>query len=344
MKIEEIESILAGVHHRLKSQDLVGATEEDLLTVARRPHDRLRGHALDELARRRSSAILNILREDLRNPQLPPHIRAEQASRLGRTGLKAVEPILIEALPTSKDGLVTFKIISALARVGTEAALPALETAASSGVSTISRIAEFAHSVISHRLGRVPRRTPLDGAPPRIVLKGPAAAIASQLLPHPRVQSLVDELAGDLYGLGPTVGPAFELNCPTDRWIVILNREVSFLAPATLLATRSLLLGVMLVYFAEDDSWAISRVLLAGPHTGRKVYVGVYRQDGTLTQIGSGESAADSLTIDIASVQIPGNFGLSARVYAYGTHLALSGFAGTAKLAGVRPTETAPPK
>jgi hypothetical protein len=344
MKIEEIESILAGAHHRLKAQDLMGATEEDLLAVAQRPHDDLRGRALDELIRRRSSTILNILREDLKNPKLPPHIRAQQASRLGRTGLKAVEPILIEALPRSIDELVTFKIISALARVGTEAALPALETAASSGVSAISRIAEFAHSVVSHRLGRVPRRTPLDGAPPRITLKGIATAIASQPVPHARVQSLVDELAGDLYGLGPAAGPAFELSCPAGRWIVILNRDLSSLAPATLLTTRPLLLGIVVVYFAEDDSWASSRVLLAGPTTARQAYVGVYRQDGALTQVGSGEPSADSLTIDIASVQIPGNFALSARAYTHGTHLAFSGFAATTKLAGGRPTEIAPRK
>lgn len=105
-----------------------------------------------------------------------------------------------------------------------------------------------------------------------------------------------------------------------------------------------MLLGVVLAHFAEDDTWATSLVLLGGPADEGLVYVAAFRQDGLIAHLGTGQATESTLTVDIAALNIPGNYALNVRAYAHGTSIGFSGFVGAMKVAPRRPAAITPPK
>lgn len=341
MRIEEITKLLFHAHHPLGVKELSGVLPEDLLKLGRHEDLRLRGRAIDALVSRGEIRVIEPLSADLRDSNLPNAFRAAQANRLGRLGFSAAEPILIETLSQTKDTLIRIKAVGALARIGTKLALDTLKTVAEDTI--LARVAEFAHMVVSHRLGLRPLRLPLEGSPPRVSLTGPAFSIVSRPMPLTSAVQIANSLGGDLYGMDPRIGSAIELTCPRGRLLLMMDGRSATASFARLISDRYLILGILLTHFAEDDTWATSRLILAGPSDSQTAYIAVFRQDGVLVHAGIANVIDDTVTAEIGSVEAKGNFALSVRAYAHGPTLSVSGFSASGKIAGSRPRAIAGP-
>jgi hypothetical protein len=232
-------------------------------------------------------------------------------------------------------GALRHDVLGSIARIGDQASLEHLRSALD-GASAPERRAEFAASVIAHRLG-VSGSEPTR--PERLLerIEGPAHAFATATLTSPKLAEMLPSLAGDLFGLEPRLDRSFGLTCAGRALVLLLDSRAFADDIPALLSCRPALLGLVARRGDEDGTYSTWRLILAGPRSNGDVYVSVHSTNGTRVYYGITKHDAKSFTLNLSSVARPGAGAVAVQAHVSTSAVAVSGLVAHARTPSLCP-------
>jgi hypothetical protein len=254
---------------------------------------------------------IRLLAELLLDPKQGETVRISAAAGLGRCGSLA-EPLLLQALEQQSSCELQSKVIKALGRVAGTASIPVLQRIAATAEEIVRSQAAFSLQLAAHRGGlRELVRCPggieiLEAVELRAVEVRDVAANY--------VQSVIEEIGTDNFGIEFDRGPSVDFECPGSQQTLLINSQARPFGKALHTVDRPMILGLLAARSREEGHRFVSRVILAGPVDGDRFYVTVHRTDGRLMHQGAGTVREAMTELTLQSVDTVGNFALQARV------------------------------
>lgn len=300
--------------HRVEAADARGLEADDLrelhamATGETASPDRLRALAI--LAKAERADAVDVFAHVLGNPREDAAVRIAAAFWLGQGGDRGAEAVLLEQLANADDDLLRTKLMAALAKVGSQRAIGAIEEASRrTDAAFVQQQAAFARAVVAHREGLGANAfAPPAGA--RVLEPvGRGIEMAVHAASEEDVHAAVRDVGTSPYGIVASPALAFDLKCGSSRYMILAN-AAHFEEGLDAAVRAPIVLALVLLQSPEDGGWSVSRIVLAGAREREAFDVGVYRTDGLLVHAGRGTVDGSSVAIELRSLDVPGNAAL----------------------------------
>lgn len=287
--------------HRLQPRALRLLGNEELTQLRRVAQDtssenRVRALGMLATARADDTAIFAGI---VTNRDEPADVRAVAAGALARFASAA--PALVEALGAADTPALRTRVLLGLARVGTAAALEAVQKYAGDDDQHVRTAALYAQALIAARAQD-------DKLAPRIATEPVTEELAGFTFKLPRaplgtVADVLEELETGSFGVTPDRDLIYMVDCLREGRVLVLDH--SFAKPDDApKATRPL--GLVLMHSDEDGSYSVLSVIISqGDERGPRVFA--FRTDGRVWLAGQLEQGG---RFQLSSVRGPGNVGL----------------------------------
>jgi hypothetical protein len=228
---------------------------------------------------------LQLLIEDV---SAPPKLRYLAAMSLPRTDHRAAHQILIAAT-RFHDARVLTGVMRALGQIGGKEALDAIEKALPHAEGTARKQAEFAATLIAHRLGLDGHAAPeprasdvLDMAPDagaRVLIRRALSAEAERSLVSLGVRP---------YGIELAEHPMYEFRCDRCSGMIMLNREFTDVGALATLQRRKALFAIGSLRSDSLGTYSPAALFLTAPAAGDRVHISVHLTNGDQVFAGEG--------------------------------------------------------
>lgn len=245
----------------------------------------------------------------LENEKESPEIRYLAAIYLGKIPAPAVIEILVKNSHV-RDERVLEGVMKALGWIGDKSALEAISTAKKRVKGLAAMQAEFAATLIAHRVSLeecellVPEtrnHVKLDlhcARPFRITRADDADA-----------EFCLRSLAGQPFGIEFSEHPMYQVRCGRNTWMILFNRDFGGKSSVKTLGKRKAFLGVVAIRSEETRLYSVSYLLLTSPVKDEDVIsVLVYRTNGKLTFAGTARAVGNCADFSILALLQPGAF------------------------------------
>jgi len=262
------------------------------------------GDAIEVLASSQFPNRHRDLERVLSDVNAPSRLRMRAALALARSEREAARQILRSALDID-DAIVRNGVMRALGMVGGADELTAIERVVPSLKGRTRDLAEFARTLISHRLGRADTLpdSPLEGK-----LLEPGKNCGRRVhtrVARPGTVERALSSASSLYGIEVDEQAVVEYSCERSSGAILLNRDLRK-APE-LLRKRPALVGLEARRNRASGDYSVSYVILSRP-VGGAIEVNVHLTNGTRVFTGRAEVRGDALSWTLRAIQRPGAF------------------------------------
>ena len=218
----------------------------------------------------------------------PSRVRMRAAMALARCEREVARDVL-QAAVKIEDQVVLVGVMRALGMVGGSEALQAIDDVIRKLDARARNQAEFARTLIAHRLGRPDAHGPY--APAGNLLE-PAADSGRRLRIRPARPSAVERLltstGSSLYGIEVDDEAVLEYSCDRASGAILLNRALTKRDAINELRARPAILGLEARRDLASGEYSVSAVILTAP-SGDAVDIAVHLTNGTLLFTGRAE-------------------------------------------------------
>lgn len=268
-------------------------------TVRGEAHHQFRVRAMGALVDARGPGATAALRQVLSKRDEDPAVRAAAAFQLGRAGPPA-EAALVSAIRGRPQATVAIAAASALAKVGSPAAIDALARLADRK-DAAGQQARFAATVIAFRHHLKGHEPPAPGRAKLLELpRRGRAPVSSRALEGAELDAAFADLRYDTYGIQLVASHALRLDCGPARYLIALNPDLAGLDVPNVAA-------IVALRAETDQSYSVSRLVLSWPARGGTVNVAVYRPAGQQALVGTASIRGPRATFRLQSVEGRGN-------------------------------------
>jgi hypothetical protein len=236
-----------------------------------------------------------------------PQERSAAVIALGHISTPKAEQLLRQMLATAPLRVLP-DVLRSLGRIGSPAAIDAIDASVTSSVRPVADAARFAASLIAYRY-RLPGHD-LPIPPPNELLAVPsrdARPMDVGAAPRSEARAALASLVHEPYGIELAPGSLTQLRCGTDLHVLCVNREFVVRGAASSLLERKALLALAALQSREGDGYSVSYILLSTPSPTRDT-IGLLapRCTGHPALAGSAELNGDRLRLTLRSVDRPG--------------------------------------
>lgn len=246
-----------------------------------------RAHAIELLA---SSDFPNRHRDlaaVLEDDGAPSKLRYLAAMALARTDARAAQQILVQAARIRDDRVLT-GVLRSLGQVGGRDALAAIERALPYAEGTALKQAEFASTLIAHRLGLEGHGTP-EAEPAELLELPPGAGRSLHIRPAIRAEAerCLRSLGPRPYGIELAERPMYDWRCDRCRGMLLLNREFSGDAALDMAGRRKALFAIGALYDEPAGEYSVGALFLSAPERGgKRILISVHLTNGDRLFVG----------------------------------------------------------
>lgn len=245
----------------------------------------------------------------LENEKESPEIRYLAAINLSKIPTQAAMEILVKNIHI-RDERVLAGVMKALGCIGNKSALDAILTAKKHATGLASMQAEFAATLIAHRLGSEEYELPVPATSDHIELDlhctRPFQVTQAH---HADAELCLRSLADQSFGIEFSEHSMYQARCGRNTWMILLNRDFDDKNTAKTLGKRKAFLGVIAIRNEETRLYSIAYLLLTSPMKGKDtVSILIYRTNGKLTFSGTARIVENCAEFSILALPQPGAF------------------------------------
>jgi hypothetical protein len=215
---------------------------------------------------------------------------------------------VLQAAVKIEDQVVLVGVMRALGMVGGPEALQAIDDVIRKLDARARNQAEFARTLIAHRLGRADAHGPY--APAGNLLE-PAADSGRRLHIRPARPSAVERLltstGSSLYGIEVDDEAVLEYSCDRASGAILLNRALTRRNAISELRARPAILGLEARRDLASGEYSVSAVILTAP-SGDAVDIAVHLTNGTLLFTGRAELRDREARWTLSAIRRNGGF------------------------------------
>jgi hypothetical protein len=207
-----------------------------------------------------------------------------------------------------RDERVLSSVLNALACIGDESALDAILKVRERAEGLAASQAEFAASLIVHRLGL----NGPDYPPPEIgdhleLKRHCARPIRVSKADEAEVELCLSSLASQPFGIEFAENSMLHARCGRNTWMIVLNKEFSDKTSVVTLAKRKGFFGVVAIRDEQSRSYSVAYLILTSPAKhDQSIDVLIYRISGQLCFTGIAQVAGNGAEFSILALQRPG--------------------------------------
>lgn len=247
----------------------------------------------------------------LGNEKEPPEIRYLAATYLGKIATSAAMEILIKNSQI-RDERVLVGVMKALGCIGNKSALEAVSVTQKRATGLAARQAEFAATLIAHRVGLEEYELPVSetrdhleidvhcARPLRIVRADDADA-----------EFCLRSIAGQSFGIEFSEHPMYQVRCGRNTSMILLNRDFGDIDSVQTLGKRRAFLGVVALRSEATRLYSVAYLMLTSPARDEDaISILVYRTNGNLAFSGTAQVAGNYAEFSILAHPQPGAFAL----------------------------------
>jgi len=243
----------------------------------------------------------------LTDPQAPSRVRMRAATALARCDREAAREILMSAVGID-DPVVLVGVMRALGMVGELDALKAIDRVMPTLNGRGRDQAEFAHTLIAHRLGRVDASAFHAGAEKPLE---PARDCGRRVHIRPARSSAVERCLTSIgsgpYGIEVDEQAVLAFSCDRSSGALLLNRASTGRGALDVLRARPAILGLEARRDNASGDYSVSAVLLTTPN-GDAIDLAVHLTNGTRVFTGRAELRGGGAHWSLRAIQRPGAF------------------------------------
>lgn len=247
----------------------------------------------------------------LRDENETAEIRYLAAIYLGKIATPAATAILVENSHVC-DEHVLAGVMKALGRIGDESALEAISEVNRRTNGPAATQAEFAATLIAHRLGL--KECGSTGPHARNHLDVDlhcARPFRINRADHADTELCLRSLADQPFGIEFSERSTYQVRCGRNASMILFNRDFVDESGVDGLASRKAFLGVVANRSEESRSYSIEYLILTSPIKQKNgVDILLHRTNGKLAFGGSGQVSGNCLAFSIAAVSQAGAFGV----------------------------------
>lgn len=244
----------------------------------------------------------------LQNERESLEVRYLAASYLGKIDSPAAMEILINNSHVRDERVLT-GVMKALGCIGNQSALDAIATARKRATGSAALQAEFAATLIAHRLGLEERDLSVLDTTEHLKLD-PHCARPFRITRADAADAefCLRSLAGQPFGIEFSEHPMYQARCGRNSWMILLNRD--FFGDKNgvkTLGKRKAFLGVIAVRSEVTRLYSVAYLMLTSPSKHEDaVSMKIYRTNGRLTYSGTARVAGNGAELSIRALPHPG--------------------------------------
>ena len=262
------------------------------------------GDAIEVLASSQFPNRHRDLERVLNDSKASSRLRMRAALALARSDREAAREILRSAVDI-EDAIVLNGVLRALGMIGGADELTSIERVMPSLKGRTRDQAQFARTLIAHRLGR---SDAIPDAPAEGKVLEPAVNCGRRVhtrVARPGTIERTLSSASSLYGIEVDEQALVEYSCERSSGAILLNRDLRK-APE-LLRKRPALVGLEARRNRSSGDYSVSYVILSKP-VGDAIEVNVHLTNGTRVFTGRAEVRGDVVSWTVRAIQRPGAF------------------------------------
>jgi hypothetical protein len=245
----------------------------------------------------------------LENEKEPPEIRYLAAIYLGKINTPAVMEILIKNSHV-RDERVLAGVMKALGCIANKSALDAISTAKKRAKGLAAMEAEFAATLIAHRVGLEECELPVPETRDHLELDLHCARpLRITRADDTDAEFCLRSLAGQPFGIEFSEHPMYQARCGRNTWMILLNRDFGDINSVKTLEKRKTFLGVVAIRSEETRLYSVAYLLLTSPAKDEDaISILIYRTNGKLTFSGTARVVGNCAEFSILALPQPGAF------------------------------------
>jgi len=245
----------------------------------------------------------------LENEMEPPEIRYLAAINLGKLTTPAAMEILVKNSHVRDERVLT-GVMKALGCIGNKSALDAISTAKERATGLAAMQAEFATTLIAHRLGMEECELPVPETRDHLELDLDCARpFRITQADDADAEFCLRSLADQPFGIEFLEHPMYQARCGRNTWMILLNRDFSDKSSVKTLRRRKTFLGVVAIRSEETQLYSVAYLLLTSPTKDKDaVSILIYRTNGDLTFSGIARIVENYAEFSILALPQPGAF------------------------------------
>lgn len=245
----------------------------------------------------------------LENEKVSPEIRYLAAIYLGKIPTPAAIDILVKNSQV-RDERVLAGVMKALGCIGDKSALDAISTAKNRAKGLAAAQAEFAATLIAHRLGLEEYELPVPETRDLVELDLHCARpFQITQADDTDAEFCLRSFAGQPFGIEFSKYPMYQVRCGRNTLMILLNRDFGDKTNVSTLVKRKAFLGVVAMRSEETQLYSIAYLLLTSPaREDDAISILIYRTNGKLTFTGIARVVENSAEFIILAFPQPGAF------------------------------------
>ncbi len=245
----------------------------------------------------------------LENEKESPEIRYLAAINLGKIPTPAAMEILVKNSHV-RDERVLAGVMKALGCIGNKSALDAISTAKKRATGLAAMQAEFAATLIAHRVGleecELPVRETSDYLELDLHCTRPFRITQAD---DTDAEFCLRSLADQSFGIEFSEHSMYQARCGRNTWMILLNRDFGDKNSAKTLGKRKAFLGVVALRSEETRLYSVAYLLLTSPTKDKNaVSILIYRTNGKLAFSGTARVVGNCAEFSILALPQPGAF------------------------------------
>jgi hypothetical protein len=245
----------------------------------------------------------------LENEKESPEIRYLAAINLGKISSPAAIEILVKNSHVSEEHVLA-GVMKALGCIGNKSALDAISTAKKRAKGLAAMQAEFAATLIAHRLGLEECELPVPETMDHLELDLPCARpFRITRADDTDAEFCLRSLAGQQFGIEFSEHPMYQARCGRNVWMILLNRDFGDKNSVKTLGKRKAFLGVVAIRSEETRLYSVAYLMLTSSSKDEDVVsILIYRTNGNLTFSGTARVVGNCAEFSILALPQPGAF------------------------------------
>ncbi len=245
----------------------------------------------------------------LENENESPEIRYLAAIYLGKIATSAAIEILIRNSRIDNESVLA-GVMKALGCIGDKAAFDAISTVKRRAKGLAAMQAEFAATLIAHRLGLEECELPVPETREHLELDlHLARAFRITRADDCEAEFCLRSLAGQQFGIEFSEHPMYQARCGRNTWMILLNRDFGDNNSVKTLGNRKAFPGVVAIRSAETRLYSIAYFLLTSPDKDKDaVNILIYHTTGKLSFTGTARIVGNCAEFSVLALSQPGAF------------------------------------
>lgn len=245
----------------------------------------------------------------LENEKESSEIRYLAAMNLGKIPTPAAMEILVKNAHV-RDEYVLAGVMKALGCIGNESALAAISTAKKRAKGLAAMQAEFAATLIAHRVGLEECELPVAEARDYLELDLHCARpLRITRADATDAEFCLRSLAGQSFGIEFSEHPMYQARCGRNTWMILLNRDFGDKDSLNTLGKRKAFFGVVAIRSEGTPLYSVAHLILTSPAKDEDaVSILIYRTNGKLTFGGTARVVGNYAEFSILTLTQPGAF------------------------------------